>query len=60
MANVDGQLRNVTRAEAYDLLRQTTDEDILRFVLAPKDHPDRDFGTCLIEESIVSSACWFS
>ena len=50
---VDGQLKNITRAEAYQL-QSTVETNSRRSTLAVKEHRDVDFGECSIIETIVS------
>ena len=50
---VDGQLINITRAEAYQL-QNTIETNSKRSILAVKEHLDVDFGECPIIETIVS------
>lgn len=50
---VDGQLINITRAEAYQL-QNTIETNSKRSILAVKEHLDVDFGECSIIETIVS------
>ena len=53
VAMVDGQLKNITRAEAYQL-QSTVETNSRRSTLAVKEHLDVDFGECSIIETIVS------
>ena len=53
VAMVDGQLINITRAEAYQL-QNTIETNSKRSILAVKEHLDVDFGECSIIETIVS------